>query len=381
MATREAESIKRQQLSISGILVTLRLGLYDLIKHYRLVLIMSLSIAIATGMYSFLETYRSGLAAEFTQQTPNLLVVHDNQNVGDVAGSRISNQVAKTLSDMGVNKIIPEIHTVTGVSVQDATLLRGIDLDQYQHLETFSMISGRSLHPGDSPRLAMVGILLAERKHVKTGDAISLRGRNFSVVGIFQNGTYMDNQAWISLADAQILLGWGQDVSIYIIPDESVLHEGEFLPGGISISPKGESLHFIADQFKPILDLLGIVAGLIGISTALALTNVLWRLAWQRRGEMAILRTTGFPTFSLAGYLLAQAGGITLLGMFLGSLFTFVFTTGVKLAVPSFTIVPRLETETMLSSLGWICILVFTGCLLPAWWLSHLNLAQLLHSE
>ncbi len=149
--------------------------------------------------------------------------------------------------------IIPEIHTVTGVSVQDATLLRGIDLRQYQRLETFSMLSGRSLHPGDSPRLAMLGVLLAERKHLKTGDAISLRGRNFTVVGIFQNGTYMDNQAWISLADAQALLGWGQDVSVYIIPDQGILHEGDTLPGGLSVTRKGEDLHLVLPSTSPCL--------------------------------------------------------------------------------------------------------------------------------
>jgi ABC-type antimicrobial peptide transport system permease subunit len=119
----------------------------------------------------------------------------------------------------------------------------------------------------------------------------------------------------------------------------------------------------------------------LGIATALALTSTLWRLAWRRRRELAILRTTGFPTFSLAGYLLAQAAGITLLGVVLGSLFTFVFTTSVKLAVPSLTIVPRLESQTALSSLGWIGLMMSAGSLLPVWWLSHLNLAQLLHSE
>jgi hypothetical protein len=81
------------------------------------------------------------------------------------------------------------------------------------------------------------------------------------------------------------------------------------------------------------------------------------------------------------GYLLSQAAGITLAGTLLGGLFTLVFVTSVKLAVPSFTIVPRLEAQKALSSLGWIGFIMLIGGLLPAWWLSHLNLAQLLHSE
>jgi ABC-type antimicrobial peptide transport system permease subunit len=96
---------------------------------------------------------------------------------------------------------------------------------------------------------------------------------------------------------------------------------------------------------------------------------------------MAILRTNGFSAFSLMGYISAQAVAVTVLGTLLGGLFSFFFTTAVKLTVPSFTIVPRLEVQTALSSLGWIGLLLLAGSLSPAWWLSRLNLAQLLRSE
>jgi putative ABC transport system permease protein len=366
---------------MSCFLVTLRLGLRDLLSHRRLVLVMVLSIAIATSMLAILEAYRAGLAAEFNEPMPNLLLVHESQNAGEFYGSRISNQVGERLSEMGISMVIPEIHAVTGTAVADATLLRGIDLEQYKRLETFSMVSGRSLHPGDSPRLAMLGVRLAESRHLKVGGVISLRGRDFKIMGIFQNGTYMDNQTWISLADAQALLGWGQDISVYIIPDEGILHQGDSLPGGLSVSRKGTSVRFMAAQYRLPLALLRDVALALGISAALTLTNILWRLAWARRREMAILRTTGFPTISLMGYLLAQAGGITLLGVSLGSLFALVFFLTVRLTVSGFTIVPRLEAPILLPSLGWIGIIMLAGSLLPAWWLSHLNLAQLLHSE
>jgi putative ABC transport system permease protein len=366
---------------MSGFLFILQLGLHDLFNHRRLALIMALSIAIATAMYIFLVTYRAGLAAEFIEQTPDLLVVHDNQNVGDISGSRISSQAAEMLSGLGISMIIPEIRAVTGTSIQNATLLRGIDLNQYTRLESFTIFSGRSLEPGDPSRLAMVGALLAERQDLKTGDSVSLRGRDFTIVGIFQNGTYMDNQAWISLADAQALLDWGQDVSVYIIPDEGILQEGDILAGGLAVTRKGETLRLIAAQYQPMLNMWQLVALALGIGVSLTLASALWRLAWLRRHEMAILRTTGFPTRSMVGYLLVQAAGITLLGILLGGLFTLVLTTSIRLTVSSFTIVPRLDAGTLLPGLGWVGLIMLAGSLLPAWWLSHLNLAQLLHSK
>lgn len=363
------------------LLVTLQLGLHDLLSHRRLVLIMALSLAIATAMLAIVESYRLGLAAEFSEQAPDLLQVHELQTSGEFYGSRISDQVGQRLSSMGVSLVIPEIYAVTGTSIQSATLLRGIDLAGYTRLETFTMLSGRSLHPGDGPRLAMLGIRLAQSRQLQPGDMISLRGRDFRVVGIFQNGTYMDNQAWISLADAQALLGWGRDVSAYVIPDEGILHDGDILPGGVSVSRKGASVRFFAAQYRLPIVLLGDVALALVLSAALTLTSILWRLAWARRHELAILRTTGFPTFSLAGYLLAQAGGITLLGVALGGLAALVFLVTVHLAVSGFTIVPRLDLPALLPGLGWITLLMLAGSLLPAWWLSRLNLAKLLHSE
>jgi putative ABC transport system permease protein len=362
-------------------LVTLKLGLQDLFNHRRLVLIMSISIAIATGMLIILEVYRSGLGDKFNELSPNLLVVHESQSLGEFYGSRLSNQLGETLSGLGISMIIPEIYAVTGTSAKNAIMLRGVDLGQYTRLEPFTMLSGRSLRPGDPPRQAMIGWRLATSRKINIGNIISLRGRNYNVVGIFKNGTYMDNQAWISLADAQVLLGWGQDVSVYIIPQEGILQEGDTLTAGITVTRKGDSLRFSVSQMEPFFDLMNIEAFAMVISAAVTLTNILWRLAWLRRYEMAILRTTGFPTLSIFGFLLAQMGGITILGILLGIILTLIFTTGVKLFIPSFTIVPRLDSLKVFPGLGWTFLMFLTASLIPAWWLSRLNLSQLLHSE
>jgi ABC-type lipoprotein release transport system permease subunit len=362
-------------------LVPLRLGLQDLVSRPRLVAAMSLMIAIAAGVFATLKAYRTGLSAEYSHLAPNLLVVQETQSFGEIYGSRLSPQIGESLTKMGLSLIVPEIHILTGTSAQNATLIRGIDLQQYTLTEAFSMISGRSLRMGDPSRSAMIGTRLADYRNLSIGDVVVLRGRNFNVVGIFQTGTYADNEAWISLEDAQSLLGWGKDVSVYIIPDEGILHEGDSPLKGVSIARKGEGFRFEAYQYQPVIDLMTIVTSAMGIATALALATILWRSAWARRREMAILRTIGFPISSLVGYLLVQAIGVTILGLSLGGGLTWLLTSGVETAVQGFTLNPQLDTGSALVSLGWIFFMVLAGSLLPAWWLSHLNLAQLLHSE
>jgi ABC-type antimicrobial peptide transport system permease subunit len=137
----------------------------------------------------------------------------------------------------------------------------------------------------------------------------------------------------------------------------------------------------IAAQYQPMLNMWQVVSLALGMGVSLTLANVLWRLAWMRRHEMAILRTTGFPTPSLIAYLFVQAGGITLLGILLGGFFTVAFFTSIHLTVSSFTIVPRLDAGILLPGFGWVGLIMLAGSLLPAWWLSHLNLAQLLNSK
>jgi ABC-type antimicrobial peptide transport system permease subunit len=96
---------------------------------------------------------------------------------------------------------------------------------------------------------------------------------------------------------------------------------------------------------------------------------------------MAVLRTTGFSASSLAGYLFFQAAIITLGGTLLGSLGALALTSVVRLAAVGFTILPLLDASSLLISLGWIVLVMFAGTLLPAWWLSQLNLSNLLRSE
>jgi putative ABC transport system permease protein len=366
---------------LSGFLVPLRLGLIELRSRPRLAAAMALLIAIAVGIFTTLAAYRSGLTNEFGRLAPNLLVVQETQSFGEFYGSRLSPTVGQQLKDMGLSLVIPEIHAITGTSAQNANMLRGIDLQQYAHVDDFTLKSGRKLEPGDPARSAMVGVKLAEGRNLHVGGTVSLRGRDFNIIGIFQTGAYMDNEAWIALADAQGLLGWGEDVSVYIIPDEGILHEGDLPLQGLSVARKGEGARFEADQFKPVMDLIGMVTLALGIAAALALTNILWRSAWSRRREIAILRTNGFPAASLAVYLLIQAVGVTLPGFLLGGGLTWFLTVGVKVAVTNFTITPQLNPSTILTGLGWCLLLMLAGSFIPAVWLNRLNLAQLLRSE
>jgi putative ABC transport system permease protein len=356
-------------------------GLRDLLRHWKLVLPMSLVATVAISIYLILVGYQAGLAAQFGNLDPVFLTIQERNSFGEIYGSRLSAQVGMQLIGMGLKWVVPEIHDVVGTSIADAVLLRGIDLEHYGQVNSYRLVAGTSLHPGDAPRQAMVGYRLAEKLRLAPGGTISLRGRDFTIRGIFSTGTYADNEAWIGLKDAQDLLGWGSDVSVYIIQGGGSIKAGDNLPGGAVASVRGEGGQTLSSQYKPVLEVHGAAAQAMGVVTALTLANVLLRLALIRRRDLAILRTVGFQRSSLMIYLAVQAVGVSILGAALGWLITLGITSIVRLGVFGFDIRPLFDARTILVSGLWLMVITAAGATLPVWVINRLNLAQLLRAE
>jgi ABC-type lipoprotein release transport system permease subunit len=360
----------------------IRIGLQDILVYWRLALAMSLVIAVAVMGMMTLTGYREGLSSQFGRVRQGYLVIQESGIAGEIYGSHLPPGVEKYLRQkIGANRIIPEIHTVTGTSIRNAVLLRGIDLSQYNEIESAIMLSGAALEPGSQPRSAMIGYRLAERLNVHTGGQILLRGRAFQVTGVFQTSTFADNEAWISLSDAQELLGWREDVSIYILPDDGLLRAGDTLPGGVVVTQRGEGLREAQRDFLQLFDLLSLAAASMGFAAVLALTNVLLRLARLRRRQLAILRAAGFSKAALTGYLLSQALGIGLLGALLGGIATLLFSTLVRIGLFGFQLRPQYSALSILEGAIWMLGITLAGAAIPALWIGQANLAYLLKEE
>jgi putative ABC transport system permease protein len=358
-----------------------RLALSELRRHWPLVLVMALAVSVSLFGFLSLHGYRAGIAAEYVTGRSGYLVVQQSSTLGEVKGSQLPAETAAVLAQLGVSQAIAEIHTITGTSFQDSTLIRGVDLARYPAVEPFTLVAGRALHTGDGPRLVMVGRRLADLRRVGSGDTLRLRGRDFTVVGVFQVGTYVDNEAWIALADAQALLGWEGQVSLFVIPDEGILKEGDELPGGLTVLRQGTSAELLARQWEPLLHLMLQVAAALGIGAAIAQGNMLWRLAWMRRHDLAILRTLGFGWQVLTGYLLFQAFVVTGLAFAIGLLGTTALSAWPGLGRNGLRFQLLLNSQVILQSGLLALLIMLAGAALPAWWLGRLNLAALLRAD
>jgi putative ABC transport system permease protein len=359
----------------------MRLGLLETAGHWRVTVMMALTVSVSLLCYLMLNAYQLGMVSRYSKLAREFLIAEQIGSMGEFYGSRLPARVRKELSTAGASLVVPEIHTVIGTTPENAVLLRGISLDTFPIIEAFRMVAGRPLQIGDPPRSVMVGVRLAEARNAFPGGTIQIRGRDFQVVGIFSIGTYADYEAWISVEDAQALLGWGSDVSVYVIPSGEKLKPGDALPGGISIVQKGETGVNLVKEWKPMFDLLAIVTATLAVASAAALANMLWRLAWLRRRELAVLQSIGYRKSALAGYLMMQGSSIAMMGFALGTLGALALGAVTQLQTAGISIHAVFSAQVIGMGFLFAFLITAAGSIIPAWWLARLNLATLLRSE
>ena len=150
---------------------------------------------MAVTAFVTLGSYRETLLKDYRPTREDQLVIQETQSFAEFYGSRLSPEIAVALEDLGFPEAVVEIHAIVGTSLENAVLLKGVDLARDPELDFYVIRAGRGLEPGDPPRRAMIGTRLADRLGAVPGDTIQLRGRPFEVIGVFETGSYTENEA------------------------------------------------------------------------------------------------------------------------------------------------------------------------------------------
>lgn len=357
------------------------LGLLEMVHRWRDSLLMAGVIAVSLMGVLLLNAYQRGLEDRFMQGPSSDLIAQEMNSTGDLYASRLPAATEDSLLAHGLTFAVPQIQVAIGTSPENAVLLRGVRLDSYDRVERYKIIAGRHLEPGDPARSAMIGAALAETKKIGPGDTILLRGRPFNVVGVFTVGTYADFEAWVPLEEAQRLIGWGDDVSGFVLPAGEGLEPGDQLPGGISIVARGQTAAVQLEEWQPVFDLLRLVSFVMVIAAAVALANMLWRLAWVRRRQLAIMGSIGYRQRDLAVYLVTQGLTVTLLAYIFGLSAALLFATFSRVQGNGVTVEPVISLSGVILALILAVVIALGSAAIPAWWITRFNLAGLLRAE
>lgn len=359
----------------------IRMAFNTLRSFWKVVLLMIIFFAITVFAYLLLNGYKASARRLFQTLNQDYLIVHETDTEAEFYGSRIPTQIGRDLQVMGCSQVVPVFHSTTGTLGRNFQFVMGVDLAQYQDVEQFEMLAGRALQVGDHERLAMVGRTLAEREDIAVGDVYQLRGRDFEVIGIFETRAFYDNDAWISLSSAQKLFGWGDDVSYYIIPDEGIVQPGDVLAEKTIASRRGQTVMYATGEMFKTIDLFQLIVNLTGISTALALGNVIFRLASIQKYHLAVLRAVGFSRFHISFNILIQAGLIFVFGFALGVIAAVVFPYLYELVLYDILIMPDITANIVIKTFVTLGGIALLSIAIPLVWIYLTNPATLLRSE
>lgn len=357
------------------------LGIRALLRHPWLLIVLGINTAIPLMCAVIIDAYRTDLQNRYATLDPSYLVIQESGSMGEFYGSRIPAEKVETLRALGYANPIAEIHNVTGATPASAVLLRGVDPARYTEVEPYRIVAGRPLAVSDPPRAALIGVQLARDREASPGGLILLRGREFNVVGVFETGTVSDFEAWVSLRDAQDLLGWGNEVSIFLVPAGGVLKAGDALPGGLSAVEKGASGRNLAREWEPLFNLLDAIAASLGLWSALALAAALGRIAWLRRRDLGVLRVVGFEPAALAAHVCAQGLTVTTLASLIAFGGAWAISAAIRIQTSGVRVQAVLEPRTMALGLAAGLAIGLAGSVVPALWLARAPLPGLVRAE
>jgi len=220
---------------------------------------------------------------------------------------------------------------------QTRVTLVGVDFEQIRRLSPWWRVSGQ--WPGDEDREdehtpALIGVRVARRLGVSVGDVLEVRGSGLAaarlaVVGLLETGAASfaepaqaeDMQIFVHLRAAQRILGKPSlvsNVQVSAAPERRTLSalaaDLERAVRGAKARVVGQIAEAEATILEKVRLLVGLVAGMVLISSGLAVGSTMAASVLERTREIGLLRALGAEGEWIALLFLMEAATIGLIG-------------------------------------------------------------------
>jgi putative ABC transport system permease protein len=270
-------------------------------------------------------------------------------------------------------------------------------------VETFdvTLAEGRDLTKNDSGKVA-VGADLVEQLGAEVGGTVTIRGREFEVVGIYERTlTAPDSTVVMTLPDAQELFldtlpkavakGVDQDAlatSIVLFaedgidPDDLVKTVSKELGGSYNVQGPAGFKEFVQEPLQIFNYLIYTVALIALVVGGLSIINTMTIAVSERTREIGIRKAIGATRGAILRQFVAESAVIGLLGGLLGLGLGYLIVEAatrseVMGATQLFLLTPRLAIGSVAFSL----VLGVLAGLWPAWHAARLHPVQALRYE
>jgi len=332
-------------------------GLLSILAIAIQVVLVLMIVGLTSGVMAEWGKRVEGVGADILVQPPNssIFFAFSSAVMPESLGERIEklpgvDEVAPTL-------IISDPKTLSNVF--------GIDYQRFNGLsQGFIFRSGR---PFETPNEAMVDDIMAQTRHLKVGDTVTLLNHPFQISGIVAHGK--GARSFIPLKTGQDLVGADKRVSMFFVRSkgdtEGTRAEILKLNPQNRVRSMSEYVSLMSSSNLPelrpfirVMVFLGIV-----ISFLVVLLNM-HTLVMERTREIGILKALGFSRLDVIKMLLGETVALTIAGSLTGIGITFLTQAILKQTNPSLTIL--LTPGWVLASIGLALVGASAGALVPA---------------
>ncbi len=375
----------RAALTIFGISI----GVFSLIVLGALAEKITLLVDGGTQYYHDKVIVSDGAALAGFSTTPiSVDKVAEIENVEGVA--RASATIGVMLDD-----------EMSGVSFGTPSMISASDLRE-EGYESFTLnyAKGRALTADDKAK-AVVGSDLVKKLNAEVGKNITLKGKEFEVVGILEKTlTAPDTSVSIPMADAQELLmktlpeivqqntdqtKLSTSITVYIkdgVDPEKLAEKIDAEVENVSsMSPKKfeEQITNSIKIFSSIIYAIAMISLLVG---GLSIINTMTMSIAERTHEIGIRKAIGASDSAIMKQFLLESGTIGIIGGLIGILMGWLLTLAANAAGnESGTTLFLVSSRLVLGSLTFSIVLGILSGLYPAWRAARLNPVDALSYE
>jgi putative ABC transport system permease protein len=321
------------------------------------VILVLLIVGMTSGVLSEWGKRVEGVGADLLVQPPNSSIFFAFSSA--VMQESLGDKIAAL---PGVDEVAP---TLILTEPKNFTLVYGIDYKRFNALSRgFLFRDGR---PFESPNEAIADDIIAQTKHLKVGQEISLLNHPFTICGIVAHGK--GARFFIPLKTAQDIAGADKRVSMFYVRSkgdtEGTRAQILRLTPLDRVRSMSEYVTLMSSSNLP--QLKPFTRTMVGLGLVISFLVVLLNMhtmVMERTREIGILKALGLSRLGIMRMLLGETLLLTILGSALGIVLTFAFQAIMKEANPSLMILitPQWVLSSALLALAGAAI----GAMYPA---------------
>jgi putative ABC transport system permease protein len=321
------------------------------------VILVLMIVGLTSGVISEWGKRVEGVGADLMVQPPNSSIFFAFSSA--VMPEGLADQI-NALPD--VDEVAP---TVILTDPKNLMMIYGIDYKRFNALSRgFLYRAGRGL---EGPDDALADDIVAQSKHLKVGDRVSLLNHSFTVTGIVAHGK--GARFFIPLKSAQDIAGVEKRVSMFYVRSkgdtEGARTQIMKLSPDSRVRSMSEYVTLMSSSNLP--ELKPFVRSMVGLGMVISFLVVLLNMhtmVMERTREVGILKALGFSRLDVVEMLLGETLVLTLMGSVLGILVTFLTQAILKEVNPGLMIL--ITPRWILSSIVLALVGAAAGVTYPA---------------